>query len=63
MSRQCYLGDSAPGTNCSEPTSGLSDKVDNSKYTIEEGFKKTIQWYKANKKQLLRLKSVYVHKP
>ena len=33
------------------------------KYTIEEGLKKTIQWYKANKKQLLRLKSVYVHKP
>ena len=32
------------------------------KYTIEEGLKKTIQWYKANKKQLLRLKNVYVHK-
>ena len=56
MSRQCYLGDSAPGTNCSEPTSGLSDKVDNSKYTIEEseigyknfcvieGFVKSIEW-------------------
>ena len=33
------------------------------KYTIEEGLKKTIQWYKANKKQLLRLKNTYVHRP
>jgi len=33
------------------------------KYTMEEGLKKTISWYKANKKQLLRLKNTYVHRP
>ena len=32
------------------------------KYTIEKGLKITIQWYKANKKQLSNLKNVYVHK-
>ncbi len=32
------------------------------KYTIEKGLKITIQWYKANKKQLSDLKNVYVHK-
>ena len=32
------------------------------KYTIEKGLKTTIQWYKANKKQLSNLKNVYVHK-
>ena len=30
--------------------------------TIEKGLKATIQWYKANKKQLSDLKNVYVHK-
>ena len=42
MSRQCYLGDIAPGSDSLEPTSGLSEDVDNSKYTFEEsevGFK------------------------
>jgi len=33
------------------------------KYTIEEGIKKTIKWYKANKRQLLPLKNIYIHKP
>ena len=33
------------------------------KYTIEEGLKKTIRWYKSNKRQLLRLKNIYIHKP
>ena len=33
------------------------------KYTIEEGLKKTVEWYKANEKQLSRLKNNYVHKP
>ena len=36
MSRQCYLGDKAPGSNSSIPTSGLTAIVDNLKYTIEE---------------------------
>ena len=36
MSRQCYLGDKAPGSNSLEPTSGLTSEVDNLKYTIEE---------------------------
>ena len=36
MSRQCYLGNEAPGLVSSEPTSGLSEDIDNSKYTIEE---------------------------
>ena len=33
------------------------------KYTIDEGLKKTIKWYKANKRQLLPLKNIYIHKP
>ena len=36
MSRQCYLGNKAPGINVSEPTSGLTNDFDNLKYTIEE---------------------------
>ena len=56
MSRQCYLGDKAPGTNASIPTSGLTPEVDNLKYTKEEseiGYKnfcvietfiKSIEW-------------------
>jgi len=56
MSRQCYLGDQAPGSNISLPTSGLSADVDNLKYTKEEseiGYKnfcvieiyiKSIEW-------------------
>tara|TARA_Y100000590_G_scaffold455976_1_gene605605 strand:+ start:22 stop:636 length:615 start_codon:yes stop_codon:yes gene_type:complete len=56
MSRQCYLGDKAPGSNTSIATSGLSIDVDNLKYTKEEsefGYKnfcvietyiKSIEW-------------------
>ena len=56
MSRQCYLGGSAPGTDFSTPTSGLTEDVDNLKYTKEEseiGYKnfcvvetfiKSIEW-------------------
>ena len=56
MSRQCYLGDKAPGDNVSIPTSGLTAEVDNLKYTKEEseiGYKnfcvietyiKSIEW-------------------
>ena len=36
MSRQCYLGEKMPGTNSSIPTSRLSEKVDNLKYSLEE---------------------------
>ena len=36
MSRQCYLGDKAPGSNTATPTSGLTEKIDNHKYSIEE---------------------------
>ena len=56
MSRQCYLGSKAPGSNVSLPTSGLSNDIDNLKYTKEEseiGYKnfcvietfiKSIEW-------------------
>jgi len=36
MSRQCYLGEKGPGTISATPTSGLSENVDNFKYSIEE---------------------------
>ena len=36
MSRQCYLGEMAPGTNSSVPVSGLSEDIDNLKYSKEE---------------------------
>ena len=56
MSRQCYLGDKAPGSNTSIPTSGLKENIDNFKYSMEEseiGYKnfcviqtyiKSIEW-------------------
>jgi pyridoxamine 5'-phosphate oxidase len=36
MSRQCYLGEKAPGLDALIPTSGLSKKIDDYKYTIDE---------------------------
>ena len=33
------------------------------KHTLEEGLIETIRWYKTNKRQLLRLKNIYIHKP
>ena len=36
MSRQCYLGNKAPGSNSSKAASGLTEDIDNMKYTIEE---------------------------
>ena len=36
MSRQCYLGQKIPGTSTPNPTSGLSEDVDNFKYSIKE---------------------------
>ena len=56
MSRQCYLGDKAPGSNAATSTSGLTAKIDNLKYTKEESengyrnfcvvetFIKSIEW-------------------
>ena len=56
MSRQCYLGDKAPGSNTLNPTSGLTSNVDNLKYTLKESeigyenfcvietFIKSIEW-------------------
>jgi len=56
MSRQCYLGNKAPGTVFSSPTSGLTENIDNLKYSKEEseiGYKnfcvvetfiKSIEW-------------------
>ena len=56
MSRQCYLGNKSPGSDASLPTSGLTDNVDNLKYTKEESeigyknfcvietFVKSIEW-------------------
>ena len=56
MSRQCYLGDKAPGSDSSQATSGLKEDVDNLKYSIKEsevGYKnfcvvetyiKSIEW-------------------
>jgi len=56
MSRQCYLGNKAPGSITNLPTSGLGEKADNLKYTLEEseiGYKnfcvvetyiKSIEW-------------------
>ena len=56
MSRQCYLGNKAPGSKSSEATSGLTYNIDNLKYTIEdsevgyqnfcviESYIKSIEW-------------------
>ena len=56
LSRQCYLGNKAPGADTSMPTSGLTAKIDDLKYTKEEseiGYKnfcvietyiKSIEW-------------------
>ena len=56
MSRQCYLGNKAPGSDASLPTSGLTTNIDNLKYTKEESefgyqnfcvietFIKSIEW-------------------
>ena len=56
MSRQCYLGDKAPGADTFKPTSGLTENIDNLKYSVEESeigyqnfcvietFVKSIEW-------------------
>ena len=56
MSRQCYLGKKSPGSTTSTPTSGLTQDIDNLKYTFDqseigyenfcviETFIKSIEW-------------------
>jgi len=39
MSRQCYLGENAPGAEIASASSGLTSDVDNFKYTIKESEK------------------------
>ena len=36
MSRKCYLAKYSPGTESDIPTSGLTDKVENLGYSIED---------------------------
>ena len=36
MSRKCYLTTHAPGTISEKPTSGISDEIENLKYTLKE---------------------------
>jgi len=78
MSRQCYLGNKAPGINSSIPTSGLTDDVDNLKYSIEESeigynnfcvietFIESIEWLylaaKGHRRAFFNLKNAYISK-
>ena len=78
MSRQCYLGVKAPGSNVLAPTSGLTSDVDNLKYTLEESeigyenfcvietFIKSIEWLylaaKGHRRALFDLKKNSVKK-
>ncbi len=78
MSRQCYLGKETPGTKSSIPSSGLSDKIDNFEYSIDEseiGYKnfcvietfiKSIEWLylaaKGHRRALFFLKNNFVEK-
>ena len=78
MSRQCYLGNIAPGSDSSKPSSGLTEDIDNSKYTIEEseiGYKnfcviestiKSIEWLylaaKGHRRAYFTLKNSLVEK-
>ena len=36
MSRQCYLGDRPPGADSFKPTSGLTENINNLKYSVKE---------------------------
>ena len=78
MSRQCYLGEKAPGSKSLYATSGLSEDIDNSKYTIEEseiGYKnfcvienfiESIEWLylaaKGHRRAYFSLKNNFVEK-
>ena len=73
MSRQCYLGQKAPGSFFNNATSGLTEDIDNLKYTIMEsevGYKNfcvienfinTIEWLylaaKGHRRALFTLKN------
>ena len=73
MSRQCYMGDKPPGTDVSIATSGLTEDIDNLKYSKEEseiGYKnfcvievfiKSIEWLylaaKGHRRALFNLKN------
>ena len=78
MSRQCYLGKNAPGTETFKPTSGLTDNIDNLKYSLEESeigyqnfcvietFINSIEWLylaaKGHRRALFNLKKDLVEK-
>ena len=78
MSRQCYLGEKGPGTNESIATLGLSENINNFKYSIEEseiGYKnfcivenfiQSIEWLylaaKGHRRALFNLKKDLVEK-
>ncbi len=78
MSRQCYLGNKSPGSETSLPTSGLTENIDNLKYSIEEseiGYKNfcvieisinSIEWLylaaKGHRRALFTLKNNLVEK-
>ena len=78
MSRQCYLGEKAPGLTSQTPTSGLTEDIDNSKYSIEESeigynnfcvvetFIKSIEWlylaFKGHRRAHFFLKNDLVEK-
>ena len=78
MSRQCYLGNEAPGSDTLSPTSGLTEEIDNHKYSIEESeigynnfcvvetFIKSIEWlylaFKGHRRAHFFLKNDLVEK-
>ena len=78
MSRQCYLGNKAPGSKALEPTSGLTSDIDNLKYTIEESeigyenfcvietYIKSIEWLylaaKGHRRALFKLEENIIRK-
>ena len=78
MGRQCYLGKNPPGSDSLIPTSGLTEMIDNSKYSIEEseiGYKnfcvietivQTIEWLylaqKGHRRAFFKLKNDHVEK-
>ena len=78
MSRQCYLGKKTPGSITAIPASGLTDDIDNFKYTIEESeigyqnfcvvqtFLTSIEWLylaaKGHRRAHFNLKNEFVEK-
>ena len=78
MSRQCYLGKEIPGTNSPNPSSGLTENIDNFKYSFEEseaGYKNfcvvqnfitSIEWLylaaKGHRRAHFNLKNEFVEK-